>query len=454
MPFIPNTPESLLARNDSKNPSTTCRGITSSGRACRRSLAANSDGSSAPSTPPRRRRGNLRVDDPSDESLYCWQHKEQASMSAHSSPGPRASHTPILEERTSIDTLADRLGLLDVTQKPSKRPAAVDGSSAGTSNWGEKKKMTRPKPKTQSLSFCCCFTIPITEVSEDPPPRPKPRPLQSAPAVNQGATTPTRPGRQSNQHLTPNHSSRPSRSSLPGTPSSGPRRSRHSSTASATSQTAQFMSLIPPSASPEVASRLLAELAKPVSDQDDAGYIYMFWLTPTDVDASPPVDAARSLLAPPSKPGGRSRRPSDVLASFASATADPKTNGKKKTILLKIGRATNVQRRLNEWTRQCGYDLSLIRYYPYIPSSSPGASPSSARSSASLVPRKVPHSHKVERLVHIELQGLGLRVADREKCDSCGREHREWFEVDASRKGVEEVDQIIRRWADWDEGRA
>lgn len=214
------------------------------------------------------------------------------------------------------------------------------------------------------------------------------------------------------------------------------------------------MSLIPPSASPEVASRLLAELAKPVSDQDDAGYIYMFWLTPTDVDASPPVDAARSLLAPPSKPGGRSRRPSDVLASFASATADPKTNGKKKTILLKIGRATNVQRRLNEWTRQCGYDLSLIRYYPYIPSSSPGASPSSARSSASLVPRKVPHSHKVERLVHIELQGLGLRVADREKCDSCGREHREWFEVDASRKGVEEVDQIIRRWADWDEGRA
>lgn len=111
-----------------------------------------------------------------------------------------------------------------------------------------------------------------------------------------------------------------------------------------------------------------------------------------------------------------------------------------KKILLKIGRATNVQRRLNEWTRQCGYNLSLIRYYPYTPSASPTA-----------VPRKMPHSHRVERLIHIELAGLGLKIADKEKCEACGREHREWFEVEATREGVANVDEVIRRWIGWDE---
>jgi hypothetical protein len=109
--------------------------------------------------------------------------------------------------------------------------------------------------------------------------------------------------------------------------------------------------------------------------------------------------------------------------------------------LLKIGRATNIQRRLNEWQRQCGYNLSLIRYYPYIPSAI----------SPATVPRKMPHSHRVERLIHIELAGLGHRVADREKCDACGREHREWFEVEASRNGLASVDEVVRRWVEWDE---
>jgi hypothetical protein len=63
----------------------------------------------------------------------------------------------------------------------------------------------------------------------------------------------------------------------------------------------------------------------------------------------------------------------------------------------------------------------------------------------------MPHSHKVERLVHLELAGRGLRVADRERCGACGREHREWFEVEASREGVRGVDEVVRRWVEWDE---
>src|SRR3569833_1901649 len=397
MPFIANTPEPLVARSDSKNPATTCRGITSNGRPCRRPLAT------ADSTPPppRTKLGKLRAAAPRDETLYCWQHKEQASMSARSSPGPRASVTPILEERTSLDTLADRLGLETrrSTLKPGKtsRPQQSGTTAAGGGGGsGRPSKMARPKPKSH-LS-CFCFKIPIEEVT--PPPRPKPHVLQP---LNAAAHRPSG----QHHHLAPT-SSVPSRPGLSGQSQNSGRNSRHSSTSSASSQTAQYLSLVP-------------------------------------------AGAARSLLAPPpvapTRPGTGQRRPSDVIASFAAAETASRSPGSRRQpakILLKIGRANNVQRRLNEWKRQCGYNLSLIRYYPYIPSSSPG--PVS-------VPRKMPHSHKVERLIHIELAGAGLRVADGGKCDACGREHREWFEVEASRRGVMAVDEIVRRWADWDEGR-
>lgn len=376
----------------------------------------------------------LRGDNPRDADLYCWQHKEQAALSAHSSPGPRMSSTPILEERTSLDTLADRLGLLTQQARPEKakrqkqpQPASekLAREHAGKQQQAQRPtKMARPKP-AKTVEFCCCFRIPIEEVPQ--PSRPKPRPLQSSPSAP----------------LPP----RMSRHRVPG---DNPQQS-------STSDTARYLTLISDNTSPQAASLLMSELAKPVSRLDEPGYIYMFWLTPESQSVEPPVDAARSLLSPPlpatpTRPGGQ-RRPSDVLAAFAAA--DDRTSGAElgrasrpgnntnKKVLLKIGRATNVQRRLNEWTRQCGYNLSLIRYYPYIPSSSPAA-----------VPRKLPHSHKVERLIHIELAGLGLRVSDRDRCVACGREHREWFEVDATRKGVADVDRIIRKWVDWNESLA
>ncbi|KAL2018021.1 hypothetical protein VTK56DRAFT_1337 [Thermocarpiscus australiensis] len=465
MPFFANTPESLLGRSDSKNPSTTCRGITSSGRPCRRPIAAVS----APAANSRLKPANIRADDPSDESLYCWQHKDQASASAKSSPGPRMSHTPILEERTSLDTLADRLGLINTQsekpqkpQKPQRGSLRPDGSGARKqqrrpTTIGGPTKMARLKPKKEAV-FCFCFRIPVDEVS--PPPRPKPQPVQ--PSVS----TPPRPSgkKPASQHLTPSPS--PSRPRPSHSGHSGQSSGRHSRRDSEASQVAQYLSLIPPDASPQTASQLLAELAKPVSQQDEPGYIYMFWLTPESQPSTPPAEAARSLLAPatPTRPSHNRRRTSDVLASFAASTAsngeddhgndstnrglgDSDSGAASNKILLKIGRATNVQRRLNEWQRQCGYNLSLIRYYPYIPSGS--SSPAAA--AAAVLPRKIPHSHKVERLVHIELAGRGLRVADREKCAACGREHREWFEVEATRRAVADVDEVVRRWSDWDE---
>lgn len=409
MPFIPNTPESRLGRSDSKNPDTTCRGITSGGRPCRRPL--NSSPGSSPLPPPPKI-DRLRVDDPRNADLYCWQHKDQAISSSKSSPGPRSNITPILESRQSLESLIDRLGIVEA-HKQGKRPT--------NNHYGEKIGTHPPRrPKTKQSSLCCCFTI-TEEVEEELPARPQPRPLQSAPAKPMYSRPPP------NQHLVPPPAqSRPSGDSL-----------RPHSNQSDTSQTAQYLSLIPATASPQTASQLMAELAKPISQQDEAGYIYIFWLTPESQPSTPPAEAAKSLLSPPRPDGGRQRRTSDVMESFA--VKDSKTTGSSKKILLKIGRASNVQRRLNEWTRQCGYNISLIRYYPYVSSSQPAE------------PRKMPHSHKVERLVHLELAGAGLRVSDKANCDACGKAHKEWFEIDANKHGISMVDEVIKRWSDWDE---
>ena len=525
MPFVAKTPESQLGRTDSKNPETTCRGITSGGRPCRRPLTAAAPGGSPPAPSParlKRAKNRLHVeDDPSDPDLYCWQHKDQAASSAHSSPGPRRTDKPILESRESVDTLIDRLGIVEQQQKQSggrKTSGAVRPSEKEDhpQQYPQQQQQQQPyqKKKTRSI-FCCCFSIPIHEDDEEeeaaqpqPPQRPKPRPIQSAPTPLPGTTKPYPPS-----------SSRPGSSSLAPPSSSGGPRSRRPS------QTSQFMALIPGHTSPQTASQLLAELAKPPSAQDEPGYIYIFWLTPESAGAKPPTDAARSLLASSgsdSRSGGsshlrpvdaqRQRRPSDVVANFAASSrsggaagssrsrggAGAKDDGggknKPKTILLKIGRASNVHRRLTEWQRQCGYDLDLIRYYPYVPSSSQqqssantpagsrtasfsstnrrvsgGSRPSSSNannnnnnnSGSGDGVRKTPHSHKVERLVHIELTGLGLRAYDGAggdgsgggACEACGRTHREWFEVEASRQGISVVDEIVRRWCDWDEGR-
>ncbi|OTA98459.1 hypothetical protein M426DRAFT_325962 [Hypoxylon sp. CI-4A] len=424
MPFIPNTPESLLGRSDSKNPATTCRGITSGGRPCRRDLSS-SPGSTPVPPPPKSNK--LRVDDPSNPDLYCWQHKDQASLSAKSSPGPGRITKPILETRESLDTLIDRLGIVEAQQKGRKHGKHGDDRRNEKPYQSGGANATRPprrKPETKKTTFCC-FTI-CEEEEPERPARPQPKPLQSAPTK----PTTSKPPPLKQPHLAPPMTApRPSADS-----------SKRPSESRKTSQTSQYLSLIPPSASPQTASQLMAELAKPVSQQDEPGYIYIFWLTPESQPSTPPAEAAKSLLTP-SRPDGRQRRTSDVLQSYAVKEEKDK-NGSSKKVLLKIGRASNVQRRLNEWTRQCGYNLSLIRYYPYISSSEPST------------PRKMPHSHKVERLIHIELAGAGLRVSDKGNCKVCGKAHREWFEIDASKKGVAAVDEVVRRWSDWDESKA
>ncbi|WYZ46739.1 hypothetical protein EsH8_IX_000964 [Colletotrichum jinshuiense] len=418
MVYIANTPEDRLGRSDSKNPKTTCKGLTASGNLCRNSITPVSGKNLSPTD--------------KEESLYCHHHKDQAaSRSAQSSPGPRMSGKPILEGRTSIDTLADRLGLVDVGSNPTKkhkRPRPGGARPQSTSSKPSAAHSRPPPRKDKELQFCFCFKIPLDEVEDhQPAPRPQPRPVQ-----NNGSAPMPRP---SSQYLAPS-SSRPK----PNTSNHSRVSSQASPQPLSTSQTAQYLSLIPPSTDPQTASALMAELARPYGSSEEPGYIYMFWIMPTSKKEAAPLQEARSLLTPPSpaRGAGRQRRPSDVVSAFANANGGASADNK---MLIKIGRAANVQRRMQQWTKQCSYEIEVLRYYPYIP----GASQASGEQ-----PRMTPHVHRVERLIHIELSGMGLHAGPI-SCSGCNQVHKEWFEVQTSKKGIGAVDEVIRRWSDWDE---
>lgn len=413
MPFIANTPESLLARTDSLDPSKTCHGITSAGVPCRRALAS----SASPS--------------PGSESSFCWQHKEQSAASTPAATplkgGKHGGGGGGVPGRSSIDTLAERLGLASLEEK--RKTGRKDTGKSGKSGKGRK------SGGGGFLRCCFCFHIPIEEA-----PRPQPRPVQKPTRPEKMSSTPARPS-----HATP---TKPKPHSSPAKLSPNSHRPS-SSRPSNWGLSPAPLELMHPSTDPQTSSLLLAELARGYVESEEPGYIYMFWMTPPS-KLKPPGDAARSLLSSSRGSGTRERggsRSSDVVGDFTTRGADGKGGKGKGTMLLKIGRASNVQRRMNEWSRQCDYEIEVLRFYPYSPHHSSASSVHAPKAP----PRMTPHVKKVERMIHIELQGMGLR-ADRGACEVCGREHREWFEVEGSRRGVGRVDEVIRRWVEWDEG--
>ena len=478
MPQFTHTPEALLGRNDSKNPSTTCKGITSAGRPCRRALA------SPRSSPSARRRSSgagvggvvalVQEDGEIQEAdFYCWQHKDQAEERVKEED-KRAKRRRVkrrstelfpLQERSSIDTLIQRLEI-DQEQhktsnpKPPKKTATADFAATkqrpSQAPYAEKYSLGssgRPQRKKPSFwSSLCCMTSQDDDYVEIV--RHKKRVELSRPTQVPTSTLASAP--------------RPSNASIP------PRKPLQQ-TQPSNVEANNILSLIPRNTSPQTASALLAELTKPISPYDEEGYIYIFWLTPQS--KSPPSETtARSLLTPsPARPQ-YPRRISDVMTEFSfdgdddleAARGGGRKGAGRRTIMLKIGRANNVTRRMNEWQRQCGYALNLVRWYPYVSSSTaptPRASPSPKRDgSASLYPdlarpplasgrrssdavHKVPYVKRVERLVHLELAQKQVK----RQCTACGKEHREWFEVEANQAGVKAVDETVRRWVGWAE---
>lgn len=432
-----------------------------------------------------------------EAGFYCWQHKDQAAQAGQQDVfekeeaserrlSRRRTELYPLKEKSSIDTMVQRLGIDAAggdkkSQKkhtrnpePPKKTHTTDFAAdarlpnqalyAEKCNLGQANEQCRPRQKKPGFwaSFCCMGNadddyVEIVRhkkrVEQTPMSQPMfaSRPLYGATSTRPSSMPATAP---------PRRTVAPSRHSL----------SDHAQYADKT--TSDLLSLIPTRLSPQTTSALFAELTKPVTASDEEGYIYVFWLTPQSKDA-PDESTARSLL-PPSDTSRRprnGRKISDVMTEFsfedddlesqAMSPQNAHSRGKKQTIMLKIGRASNITRRMNEWQRQCGYALNLVRWYPYVSSSSPPSpqqerrplypdlsrpAPNRRQSSADAV-RKVPCVKRVERLIHLELAEKQVK----RQCTACGKEHREWFKVEASQAGVKAVDEVIRRWVGWGE---
>lgn len=504
MPFIPHTPESLLSRSDSKNPATTCNGITATGRPCKRTIATSARGS--PASIRVARNEVVTILSPEDNgqgarAFFCWQHQEQADTPLFLDEGSGMKGSIVqLRQRTSLDTLADRLGLLELNHdgasprethgrqhaKPMRKqedfpmnqqnvPVPLFSSSPEKpSHYQAKRRGTKDDyPLTFSL-FCCIQP-------RKPIPTPVPRPTKetksplfpkASPPSHVEPVSPTRPPSTPkrplqariptsrnpySQTITPTttNPTTPDRPFLPRDPSS---------------QTAALLSLIPNTLQPELVADLLRELAKPISASDLEGFIYMFWLTPS-TSPSPSKETTSALLKPSPlsfsspRPSPHNRRSSDLIRNYTASSSSPAAaaaspGAEKSTIFIKIGRASNVQQRMNQWSRQCKHKVTVLRYYPIQSSSvsssssspfpTPQASPNSKGSPSPASPSrspplKVPHAHKVERLIQLELRDSQVEV----NCEECGKVHREWFEVEGSRAEIGRVDAVIKRWVNW-----
>ena len=411
-----------------------------------------------------------------EADYYCWQHKDQAEqrVEVEKQNGKerrakrRSTELFPLKERSSIDTLVQRLGIQqndDKQQRKKKTRNPKPPALSQTADFATDAHSTPARPQHKKKGFwssLCCMTADDGDYVEIV------RHKKRVDAVQNPEMIASRPA--STAGLRPNMS-RPSSNSMPNRTSgvNMPSRPASQQRLSSNSHTNGVLSLIPQHLSPQITSTLLAELVKPISPADEEGYIYIFWLTPQS-NSQPAESTARSLLAPPSGRPQHERRISDVMTEFSWDGDEESERGYrsegsgKQTIMLKIGRANNITRRMNEWQRQCGYALNLVRWYPYVPSSS-APSPASSPQRQSLYPglskpppsrrqsdivRKVQCVKRVERLIHLELAEQQVK----RQCATCGKEHREWFEVQASQAGIKAVDDTVRRWVDWAERQA
>ncbi|RPB05639.1 DUF1766-domain-containing protein, partial [Choiromyces venosus 120613-1] len=521
MPFVPNTPESLstlLARADSKNPSTTCCGVSNTGKSCRRELTRAKSGLPAS--------GVIAVFN-GQKVFFCEQHKDQSQNVVLRHTASFARKRELLG-RGSMDSLIEQVELLVAGGKPgevtttttvtsrTKRVSPEDDPfisppkfagppSPPTSYQREKRRQQQQKTeKKQSFwSKLCCCCIPEGP-EEDPHPRFKKEEaeLRAAAAgivendfnekrgkthrrgksnthVDFESTPPTPPlpmmypdrkvvhsalvnhGQRNNSSAATSRLVAAGRGMTPATPNYpsingfGGRRNRGKQTIIRLQDmiltSIPGNPLIPPTLTEKTAQRLEQELAKPFSEQDEPGYIYIFWLTDSPISPQPTPASTPNPNGTPNKSNGRShqRNASDALQKMVN---DAENAQQGQRILLKIGRANNVQRRLHEWSTQCGYNLSLIRFYPHVSASSPGSTSTKLTTKAlnKEVGKKVPNSHRIERLIHLELGDNPENRPDI-KCDVCKKTHKEWFSVPATRAGLRGVDEVVKKWIEYGE---
>ncbi|KIW09542.1 uncharacterized protein PV09_00415 [Verruconis gallopava] len=237
------------------------------------------------------------------------------------------------------------------------------------------------------------------------------------------------------------HRGNPKSDSLFGVPGHRPLKSRSKSSPDA-QQLQRLHGDWPPPLPPNATdamrltyAKLLTTMSEPPSRTDSPGYIYIFWQTDVE-QTDDETSAVTSIMSAQRLDHGLKRQETILQQRFFQTSVNAQqSNAEKRKVFLKIGRAANVHWRLNQWKRQCEYEISLLRSYPY---SLNGKGEH----------RKVPNVAKVERLIHLHLEMLGQRV--NKQC-RCGAEHKEWFEIDATVQGVRKVDEIVRNWVAWSE---
>ncbi|GAO50107.1 DUF1766-domain-containing protein [Saitoella complicata NRRL Y-17804] len=389
------SPEHLasgLSRKDSKHPALTCHAVAvSSGKPCRRALPVVKSGASL--TP---------------EDKYCFQHKDHAKSAA---PASRRNAQGIRGPRIALQPMSGNSDIRSQSHTTGQPPIPPNKPLPPPKNTPQHQTMVPPKRDSKVSRFfrkLCCMSdsafnsIPPTAKTALPPtPRPglhDPRPpsevhvpLHSSTPEIRAANKPNmvKPRRPAPIQSASSTVTLPlsALASLPGTTIRVPGADGHGA----------FLvpnEWIDPTLSVTTRRALLSELEKPISAREEPGYIYVF------------------------------RLQSPIEAGFQGSRA-----------LYKIGRTTNLQRRLYQWSNQCSLQPILVAYYP---------SPASSASSA----LKVSISHRVERLIHIELADKHP-VSDKAACEACGRVHREWFEAETGRVGWEGIKTVILKWVEF-----
>lgn len=128
------------------------------------------------------------------------------------------------------------------------------------------------------------------------------------------------------------------------------------------------------------------------------------------------------------KPISNSDRPGYIYAYYLDK--GPRAS-KESHAYFKIGRTTDPHRRMYQLANVCNYEPKIIELFPSFP-----ISLDQRRMTTNLqtvdqtldgLP-KCPISHRIERLIHLELSCLYERAEF--KCPVCGSVHREWIKVD------------------------
>jgi len=193
----------------------------------------------------------------------------------------------------------------------------------------------------------------------------------------------------------------------------------------------EFSDWIPSYLDDETRVNLRTEMEKPVSASDKPGYIYAYEIR------------------------------------------NPKT---PKEVHIKVGRAVNLVKRLDQWSKQCGSKEVILRgWWPGRVVDNEDTGPSLLRGRIE-AGEKGKHCHRLERLIHLELSDLVVNKAyqrpeflqkrpnsdhippalphaprsanklHREECPDCGQLHKEIFtftRVESGKLKNKEWDMIV-----------